>query len=205
MSTNIHLVRLAEDTSFAPLGVLGYCLTQTRFLEPVFSLLEFSTKEVAHSVKDKLQDVLLCILTGCRSIAQVNTRMRPDLPLAQAWHRPRFADQSSLARTLDGFSATQVQQLRAGCEALFRRESLTLRHNFSQWLWLDLDFTSLPISKHAEGSTKGRIEGKKTATGVNWHASMRHSITKPCSLISIRATSRITPPTFQRSKPWIAS
>jgi hypothetical protein len=101
------------------------------------------------------------MLTGCRAIAQVNTRLRPDVALAHAWGRKRFADQSTLTRTLDAFSAIEVAQLRRGSEALFRRERRVLRHNFAEdWLWLDIDLTPLPISKHAEGSTKGKFNRK---------------------------------------------
>jgi hypothetical protein len=100
-------------------------------------------------------------LAGCRAIAQVNTRLRPEVALARAWGRERFAEQSTLTRTLDAFSATQVAQLRRGSEALFRRESRVLRHDFvHDWLWLDIDLTPLPISKHAEGSTKGKFDRK---------------------------------------------
>jgi hypothetical protein len=36
-----------------------------------------------------------------------------------------------------------------------------LRHDYIRdWLWLDIDLTPLPISKHAEGSTKGKIDKK---------------------------------------------
>jgi hypothetical protein len=169
MGTNIRLMTLKEESSYVPLAVLGYCLTRTKFLEPVFAELDLPIKkEVDHSVADKLQDVLVSILAGCRSIAQVNTRLRPDRALAQAWQREHFAEQSNLARTLDAFSEAQLQQLRMGSEALFRRESRTLRHSFqTDWLWLDIDFTPLPISKHAQGSTKGKIEGKKTSMVVS--------------------------------------
>jgi hypothetical protein len=44
-----------------------------------------------------------------------------------------------------------------------RRESRALRHNSAEdWLWLDIDLTPLPVSKHAEGSTKGKISAKKS-------------------------------------------
>jgi hypothetical protein len=166
MATSIRLVPLHEDTRFTPLGVLGYCVTRTHFLEPIFSDLVLPLKTVEHSIQDKLQDVLVSILAGCRAISQVNTRLRPDDPLAQAWQRKAFAEQSSLARTLDAFGADQVAQLRAGSEAWFRRSSRTLQHAFaSNWLWLDLDFTPLPISKRAEASTKGKLEGKKNQYG----------------------------------------
>jgi hypothetical protein len=83
------------------------------------------------------------------------------MALARAWGRDRFADQSTLARTLDAFGSAEVCQLRQGSEAFFRRESRVLRHNYAQdWLWLDIDLTPLPISKRAEGSTKGKFDRK---------------------------------------------
>jgi hypothetical protein len=168
MTTNIRLIPMPEETGFVPLGVLGYCLTRTNFLAPVFTELTLPIKKVDHAANDKLLDVLVSILAGCRAISQVNTRLRPDLALAQAWGRGQFASQSNLARTLDAFSSDTVGQLRQGSEALFRRESRTLRHDFAQdWLWLDIDLTPLPASKNAQGSTKGKISGKKTAMVAN--------------------------------------
>jgi len=168
MMTNICLIPMPETTGFVPLGVLGYCLRRTNFLDPVFTELALPLKKIDHAANDKLLDVLVSILSGCRAIYQVNTRLRPDLALAQAWGREQFASQSNLARTLDAFSEETVEQLRRGSEALFRRESRTLGHNFEQdWLWLDIDLTPLPASKHAQASHKGKISGKKTAMVVN--------------------------------------
>ena len=163
MSTIVRLTQMPTETSFAPLGVVGYCLTRTHFLDPVWSELDLPLKTVDHTPDAKLQDVEVSVLTGCRSIAQVNTRLRPDIALAHAWGRDRFADQSTLTRVLDAFTPTHVDQLRRGCEALFRRESQVLHHDFAQsWLFLDIDLTPLPISKHAEGSTKGKFEQKNS-------------------------------------------
>ncbi len=163
MRPSIRLVPIPEETNFAPLGVLGYCLTQANFLQPVLTAVELPLKTVAHPPASKLLDILVSILAGCRAVQQVNTRLRPDLALARAWGRASFADQSTLARTLDRFTAEQIVQLRQGSEALFRRESRTLRHPFTEeWLWLDIDLTPLLASKHAEGSTKGKLSPKKT-------------------------------------------
>ena len=194
MTTIIRLTTMPQDTNFVPLGVLGYCLTRTDFLAPVFADLALPVKEVVHAPEAKLLDVLVSILAGCRAISQVNTRIRPDLALAHAWGRECFAEQSTLARTLDAFTEEHVTQLRRGGEALFRRESGVLRHNFARgWLWLDIDLTSLPASKHAEGSTKGKIGGEKTDTGVNWHEFMPHSTRRPCSRISTLASNTAVP------------
>jgi hypothetical protein len=161
MPTIVSLIDMPNETGFAPLAVLGYCLVRTQFLAPVWAELDLSLKTFDHAPKSKLQDVVLSILAGCRAISQVNTRLRPDLALTYAWGRECFADQSTLARTLDAFNATNVTELRHGSETLFHRESYVLRHDFDHdWLWLDIDLTPLPISKHAEDSTKGKFDHK---------------------------------------------
>ena len=161
MPTVIRLIDMPNETRCAPLGVLGYCLTRTGFLAPLWAELALPLKTVGHAPEAKLLDVLVSILAGCRSIVQVNTRLRSDAALSRAWGREHFAEQSNLMRTLDAFTATEVNQLRHGSEVLFRRESQTLHHDFMEdLLWLDIDLTPLPISKHAEASTKGKFDQK---------------------------------------------
>ena len=206
MTTKIRLVAMPEETGFAPLGVLGYCLMRTHFLASVFTELSLPLKQVDHAPNNKLLDVLVSILAGCRAIYQIDTRLRPDLALAQAWGRSSFASQANVARTLDAFSEESIEQLRRGSEALFRRESRSLRHNFEQdWLWLDIDLTALPTSKHAQDSAKGKISGKKTAMVVNWPGCMRPSIRRPCSPTCIPVSNTAAPPTFRSCKPWPTS
>jgi hypothetical protein len=195
MRPQIRLVAMPNETGFAPLGVLGYCLMRTSFLAPFLRAVTVPIKTVQHLPAAKLLDVLVSILAGCRAVSQINTRLRPDLALAHAWGRPQFAAQATLARTLDSFTDADVCQLRQGCEKLFRRESRTLRHPFTDdWLWLDIDLTPLPASKHAEASTKGKISPKKTSMADNWLACMRRSITRRCSHGSTLAIKRAIPP-----------
>lgn len=208
MKISVRLVPMPMETAFAPLGALGYCLMRTHFLDALWQTLALPLKTVDHRPQDKLADVLVSLLSGCRAMAQINTRLRPDLALACAWGRPQFADQATLARTLDAFDAVQIEQLRRGSEALFRRESRSLRHDLdAEWLWLDIDLTPLPISKHAEGSSKGKF-GEKTDTGANWHGCMRRSITRPCFRGSIPAGRRAVPVTCRplaNSRPFLPS
>jgi len=197
MKTNIRLVKLKEETNLAPLGVLGYCLTRSKFYEPLWAELRLPLKQVDHAPEAKLLDILVSILSGCRALVQVNTRIRPDLALARAWGREQFAEQSTLARTLDCFCPTSVAHLQNGSNRLFRRESRLLRHDFAQqWLWLDVDLTPLPISKRAEGSTKGKIGGEKTRMVASWRASKRRSTMRRSCRTSIRGASTAVQHTF---------
>jgi hypothetical protein len=165
MSLPIRLVDTSEITPFVPLGVLGYCLSRSHFLDPVFRDLHLPLKIVDHTPQEKLVGLLFSILIGCRSVSQSNTRLRPDLALARAWGWEHFAEQSSIARTLDAFETEHLVELRCGSEKLFRQESQVFRHLFGKdWLWFDLDFSPLPISKHAEGSRKGKM-GEKNSYG----------------------------------------
>ena len=96
MSTQVRLMSMPTETSFAPLGVLGYCLTRTDFFAPVWQELHLPLKTVVYCPEAKLLDLLVSILAGCRAVSQVNTRLCPDLALARAWGRPRFAEQATL-------------------------------------------------------------------------------------------------------------
>jgi hypothetical protein len=203
MKICVRLVPMPMETAYAPLGALGYCLMRSHFLDALWQALTLPMKTVDHRPQDKLADVLVSLLAGCRAIAQINSRLRPDLALAQAWGRQQFADQATITRTLDAFDGVQLDQLRAGSEALLRRESLSLRHDLTaDWLWLDIDLTPLPISKHAEGSSKG-LFGEKTATVANWRGCMRRSITRRCFHGSIPADRKAARVTCRRSGNWL--
>jgi hypothetical protein len=161
MAVQIYLEQVDHQTCFAPLAVVGYCFTQSGLLKPVWSELDIQMKKYDHSPQDKLQDVLVAIMAGCRSLAQVNTCLRPELALAQAWQRPRFAEQSNLSRMLDRLNADQIDQLRAGNLKLLQQHSQLRHHDWEQWLVLDIDPTSLITSKRAEGSRKGWVSGQR--------------------------------------------
>jgi len=162
MKAQIVLEALPTHTQYVPLAVLGYCLTRTGFLKPVWEEIEWSMKTIRHTPTEKLQDMLVSILAGNEAVSQINTRLRPDLTLAAAWNREQFAEQSSIANTLDALEAQQTAQLRAGSQRLFRQYSRTMRHDFEkQWLMIDIDPTGLLASRRAEGSRKGYISGRR--------------------------------------------
>jgi len=161
MSVQICLEPVKEQSHFVPLAVIGYCLTKCGVLAPLWSELNLTMRTYEHSVIDKLQDVLVAIMAGCRSLAQVNTRLRPEVALAQAWQRRQFADQSNLSRLLDRLQPEQIGQLRMGNLKLLQQYSQLRHHNWSQPVVLDIDPTSLLTSKRAEGSRKGWVSGHR--------------------------------------------
>lgn len=166
MKTQIVLEALPTHTRYVPLAVLGYCLTRTGFLKPVWEGIEWPMKTIRHTPTEKLQDMLVSILAGNEAVSQINTQLRPDLTLAAAWNRPQFAEQSSIATALNALGAQQTAQLRAGSQRLFRQYSQTMRHDFEkQWLIIDIDPTGLLASRKAEGSRKGYISGRRNQYG----------------------------------------
>lgn len=190
MPLNVRLTPLHHETGFAPLAVLGYCVQETHFLRPLWAEVQLPLKVVDYPTETKLRALLLGVLAGGRAISQVNSLVRPDQPLCQAWGLPRYPDQSALARTLDAFTPQPLDQLRQGSQTWWRAHSRVLQHDFErQWLWLDIDLTPLPASKHAEASTKGKL-AKRGAMGVNWPACMPLSITRQSSRACIRASRR---------------
>jgi hypothetical protein len=185
MSIQIRLEKAAHHCQCVPLAVAGYCFTRSQLLRPLWSDLDVDMKSVEHSVTDKLQDILLAVLSGCRSLAEVNIRLRPESALATAWQRTAIADQSTLSRLLDALQPEQNDQLRAGNVRLLRRHSQLRHHNWQRPVILDIDGTSLLASKRAEGSTKTWISGKKmpmvgTSCALHWRA-----ITKAFSRLRI--------------------
>lgn len=161
MSIQISLERATNACRFVPLAVVGYCLTRSGVLPRLWSGIEVDMKERDHAPHDKLQDVLVAIMAGCSTLAQVNTRLRPEGVLATAWQRATFAEQSGLSRLLDALHAEQIDQLRLGNLSLLKQFSQVRHHPRDQLLLLDVDSTSLLASKRAEGSRKGWVSGKR--------------------------------------------
>lgn len=160
-----RLVSSKRQTAFGGLCVLGRYLTDEGVLEPLSSV-KVAQKSVEHSPAQKLTDALMGILCGCKAIYETNVRVRPDVPLQQAFGRKRVAEQSTIQRTLDAFTEHNVAQLRQAVESIGRRHSRLPQHPYDQqMLVVEVDLTGLRASKKAELSTKGYFSGSRNATG----------------------------------------
>jgi Transposase DDE domain group 1 len=165
-SVEIVLEPLVGHTRYAPLAVLGYWLRRTKFLAPLWTPLDWSIKTYMHTPVDKLETLLVSLLAGNRAVYQINTTIRPDFALAQAWGQAQFAEQSTVAETLNHVCEADVTQLQQGSASLLHRHSRSLQHPFdTHWLLVDYDTTGLLISKRAEGSQKGYFSGHPNRYG----------------------------------------
>jgi hypothetical protein len=171
MTDLFGLSDMRSNTQFAPLALLGYRLHQRDFFAPLREQVQLRQKRVFYTPYDKLLTCLVSMMSGCHAICQIDTRIRPDKALAQAWGLENFAQQSTVADTLDQFTDLSVQQLRTAIGCIYLYEGHALRHDYARegLLILDIDLTGLPASQRAEGSTKGYFSGKKGGTAGNWH------------------------------------
>ena len=171
MTKLFGLSDMKSNTQFAPLALLGYRLQQRDFFAPLHQQVRLQQKSVDYTPQEKLITCLVSVMSGCHAISQIDTRIRPDKVLAQAWGLDRFAQQSTVADTLNSFTDVNVQQLRAAISCIYLREGQAMRHDYkrARFLILDIDLTGLPASQYAEESTKGYFSGKKGGTGGNWH------------------------------------
>lgn len=169
MTNRLGLSDMKSNTQFAPLALLGYHLQQRDFFAPLREQIQLPQKHLSYTPYDKLLTCLVSILSGCHAISQINTRIRPDTALARAWGFQGFAEQSTVADTLDRCTETNIQQLRAAINSIYVREGEAVHHQdqHQDLLILDVDLTGLPASKHAEGSTKGYFSGKKGGADAN--------------------------------------
>jgi hypothetical protein len=185
----LGLSDMKANTQWAPLALLGYRLQQRQFFEPLHQYLRLHQKHIHYTSEDKLITCLVSIMSGCQAISHIDTRIRPDRALAQAWGMECFAHQSIVADTLNRFSEIHVAQLRQAVNAIYLREGRAVQHDYAKQglLILDVDLTGLPASKQAEGSRKGYFSGKKGGVDANSPASAPLSIMKICSVSCIQA------------------
>jgi hypothetical protein len=166
MTVEIGFTDELTNSQFAPLAVLCAHYQQNHVLEPLLSL-QMSRRERDFSAVDKLIQVLLSILTGCETLSEANSVLKPEIGLARIWGWEHFADQSGLSRTLDALTLKQIEQLRQSMTTIWQRDGRVSHHEWRGYLWLDFDLSGLPCSALAQESQKGYFSGKKTPLDAN--------------------------------------
>lgn len=166
MTIELSLTDGLTNTNYAPLAALSAHYQQNQRLKPLAGV-QIPMRTRVFSPCDKLIQVLLSILAGCETLFEVNSTLKQEQALATVWHWDRFADQSTLSRTLDALTLMNIEQLRAAVTEIWRPRSQTRRHDWRGYLWLDFDLSGLPCGPQAQESQKGYFSGKKTPLVAN--------------------------------------
>jgi hypothetical protein len=160
MSIEISLTPEATNTQYAALAAVLYRYQQQNMLKALDQI-EIAMKMRDFSGVSKLIQVMISIMAGCETLSEVNTKLGSEVQLAQLWQWPRFADQSSLSRTLDELSQKNIEQMSQANQQIRQHYGQTSQHDWRKYLWLDFDLSGLPCGPQAEESQKGYFSEKK--------------------------------------------
>ena len=156
----------ATFTPCAALAALGCHLRRLDLFAPIREQVRIAQKTVTHTPTDKLYDAFIAILAGAHGVVEVNTRLRSDPALQQAFGRRACADQSTIQATLNAGTAENVAQLTAALTAIYRRHSRGYRHDYAaRPQLLDVDLTGLPCGPKAALATKGYFAHQRNRRG----------------------------------------
>lgn len=150
----------------ASLAGVGHWMRYKKIWAVIEEVVKINQKTRRHAPLDKLLDAFINILAGGQGICEVNTRVKPDRGLQQAFGRPACADQSTISTTLNRCRAETVAQLRPALNELYQMHSQGYAHDYdsSYQLW-DVDMTGMPAGKQGEGVSKGYFAGQKNKRG----------------------------------------
>jgi hypothetical protein len=150
----------------ASLAAIGALLRHYDLFGPVREHLTIAQKSVKYTPTDKLYDGLIALLAGAHGLVEVNTRLRTDRALQQAFGRTACAEQSVIQQTLDACTAENVQQMQQALTQIYRVHSQGYRHNYQQRLQvLDADMSGLPCGKKAAFATRGYFARQRNRQG----------------------------------------
>ncbi len=83
--------------------------------------LPLNLKTVKRSPFSKLEDLLVCLMTGSESLGQIDIGMRNDPGLTLSLGRESLADQSLMSQTLDAFDEQSLTRQRSNIVRLLTR------------------------------------------------------------------------------------
>lgn len=153
-------------TPRAPLAALGLYLRQSNVLAPIREQVKIVQKKLVYEPIEKLLDAFITILAGAHGLVEVNTRLRSDPALQEAFGRESCADQSTVQATLNACDQTNVEQLSSAITTIYRQHSKGYRHNYARRLQvLDVDMSGMPCGPKAALSTKGYFPKQRNRRG----------------------------------------
>lgn len=160
---------MSQSSKFSPrasLIALGNYLESTVIWQIVEKTVTIKQKTLKHKPSDKLKDAWISMLAGVQSLVELNTVLRPDKALQQAFGRTDCADQSTVSETLNACDAETVAQMRAAHKQIYQRYGKGYQHHYSKQMQiLDVDMSGLVCGGEAEGAEKGYFPKQKGKRG----------------------------------------
>lgn len=157
------------ETTFTPcasLAALGCHLRQIKLFDPVREYVQIAQKTIVHTPTDKLYDAFITILAGAHGIVEVNTRLRSDVALQQAFGRTTCAEQSTIQDTLNACTPENVTQLTSALTTIYRQYGQGSHHNYQdRRQLLDVDLSGMPCGPKAALATKGYFANARNRRG----------------------------------------
>src|SRR6266705_1388715 len=114
----------------ASLAALGVKLSQLNLFGPIRTEVQIGQKTVKHTPADKLYDAFISLLAGAHGMVEINTRLRTDPALQQAFGRQRCAEQSVVQERLPACTQESVRQMRHALDLIYRQHSRGHRHDY---------------------------------------------------------------------------
>ncbi|EFH88905.1 hypothetical protein [Ktedonobacter racemifer] len=153
-------------TGCASLAALGIKLRKLDLLAPIRQHMQILQKTVKDTPFEKVFDALINLLAGAGGLVGINSRLRSDRGLQQAFGRKRCAEQLVVQETLSACTAETVKQMEQAMTQISRQHSQGYRHDsHRQYHILDVDLTGLPCGKKAALATKGSFAGARNRRG----------------------------------------
>jgi len=150
----------------ASLAALGAHLRQIDLFGPIRDRVKIAQKTVKYTPCDKLFDALISILAGAHGLSEINTRLRSDPALQDAFGRSACADQSVVQDTLNACTTEQVTQFSQALTTIYRQQSQGYAHDYqAAWQILDADLTGMPCGKKAAFASKGYFPQQRYRRG----------------------------------------
>src|SRR6266705_367549 len=156
----------SQFTACASLAALGMKLQHLDLFGPIRKGVRIAQKTVKHTPIDKLYDAFIAMLAGAHGLVEINTRLRADPALQQAFGRERCAEQSVVQETLDACRGENVQQLEQAVDTIYRHHSQGFRHDYAtKFQVLDVDMSGMPCGPKAAFATKGYFAKQRNRRG----------------------------------------
>jgi len=150
----------------ASLAALGVTLRQRDLFGPIRKLVRIRQKTVKHTPLDKLYDTFIAMLAGAHGLVEINSRLRADVALQEAFGRSSCAEQSVVQETLDACTGENVTQMEQAMQSIYRQHSQGYRHDYAtQYQILDVDMSGMPCGKQAAFASKGYFAKQRNRRG----------------------------------------